>query len=278
MQTNSSVVKMPSKGARKSDRKKVTVQKEDEWLKYSKGEFKYAPFQSLSEHQTEAYESALVNPLTVAIGPAGTGKSYSGASAAIQHYAQGTVKKIIIARSPLPTGTTAGFRPGDTYEKLMPYLMPLIQTFKKVLKTDSGSDGFFNYLWEKKVIEIQDLETIKGMSFDDTFLIIEEAQECDMEQLKNLFTRPSDTSFIYLNGDIAQSNKRLRENALQKYVECFRDFNAKLESGALDHLMVDGKLPEWLTPINIVEFDKSDRNGRGNFVRKMLEINDMYNI
>lgn len=279
MQSNSSVVKMPAaKGARKSDRKLKTVQKEDEWQKYSKGEFKYAPFLPLSEHQTEAYESALVNPLTVAIGPAGTGKSYSGAAAAIHHYSQGNVKKIIIARSPLPTGTTAGFRPGDTYEKLMPYLMPLIQTFKKVLKTDNGSDGFFNYLWEKKVIEIQDLETIKGMSFDDTFLIIEEAQECDMEQLKNLLTRPSDTSFIYLNGDTAQANKRLRDNALEKYVSCFRDFNEKLELGQLDHLKVGGELPKWLTPLSIVEFDKSDRNGRGDFVRKMLEINDMYGI
>lgn len=279
MQTNISVMKMPSeKGARKSDRKLKTVQKEDEWQKYSKGEFKYAPFKSLSEHQTEAYESALINPLTIAIGPAGTGKSYSGASAAIRHYSEGTIKKIMITRSPLPTGQTAGFRPGDTYEKLMPYLMPLIQTFKKVLKTDSGSDGFFNYLWEKKVIEIQDLETIKGMSFDDTFLIIEEAQECDMEQLKNLFTRPSDTSFIYLNGDIAQSNKRLRENALERYVNCFKDFNEKLAFGKLGHLAVDGELPKWLAPINIVEFDKNDRNGRGDFVRNMLEINDMYGI
>lgn len=277
MQSSSKVVTM-KQGKTKSARKEQTREQEDQWVKYSKGSYNFAPFKPLSENQQLAYESALINHLTLAIGPAGTGKSYSGAGAAVQLLAEGAVKKIIITRSPLPTGQTAGFRPGDTYEKLIPYLMPLIQTLKKVMRTDKDNDGLFNYLWEKHVIEIQDLETIKGMSFDDTFLIVEEAQECDMEQLKNLLTRASDSCYIFVNGDTKQANKRLRDNALDQYVSNFRDFNAKLENGELNHLAQDGDMPKWVKPFNIVEFTKSDRNGRGDFCRLMLEVNDMYDM
>ena len=274
------VVTMKTSGKTKSARKKEVAQRDDEWLKFSKGEFKIAPFQGLSGHQIDAYESAMEERMTIAIGPAGTGKSYCGASAAARLLIEKQIQKIVITRSPLPTGQTAGFRPGDTYEKLMPYLKPLIETFKKVLKTETGSDGFFNYLWEKRIIEIQDLETVKGMTFEDTFLIIEEGQECDMEQLKNLLTRASDTSYIFVNGDLKQTNKRLRDSALEKYVRSFRDFNAKLEAGELriDGVEVGDAYPEWVRPFSIVEFDKSDRNGRGDFTRLMLEVNDMYDI
>ncbi|WPJ72170.1 hypothetical protein DEEACLCL_00153 [Salmonella phage CRW-SP2] len=280
MQSANKVVPMKSSGKTKSARKKEGVEKDDEWMRYSKGEFKIASFQPLSENQQLAYQSALTETLTVTTGPAGTGKSYCGASAAARHLIDKTVSKIIITRSPLPTGQTAGFRPGDTYEKLMPYLMPLIQTLKKVLKTENGSDGFFNYLWEKRIIEIQDLETIKGMTFDDTFLIIEEAQECDMEQLRNLLTRSSDSTYIFVNGDTKQSNKRLRENALETYVNAFLDFNAKLEAGELriDGVAPGEEYPDWVQPFNVIQFTKSDRNGRGKFTRLMLEVNDMYDI
>lgn len=279
MQSATKVVPMKPAGKTKSARKKDVEQRDDEWMKFSKGDFKIAPFHGLSENQNIAYQSALENHITITIGPAGTGKSYCGASAAVKHLIEKNVKKIVITRSPLPTGQTAGFRPGDTYEKLMPYLMPLIHTFKKVLKTETGSDGFFNYLWEKKIIEIQDLETIKGMSFDDTFLIVEEGQECDMEQLKNLLTRLSDSSYIFINGDTKQANKRLRDSALETYVSCFRDFNMKLETAALDHLRdADLNMPSWVRPLSIIEFTKNDRNGRGEFTRLMLEINDLYNL
>lgn len=280
MQSANKVVSMKPAGKNKSTRKKEAVQRDDDWMKFSRGEFRIAPFNGLSDNQILAYQSALENRLTIAIGPAGTGKSYCGASAAAKHLIDKTISKIIITRSPLPTGQTAGFRPGDTYEKLMPYLSPLISTFKKVLKTETGSDGFFNYLWEKRIIEIQDLETVKGATFDDTFLIIEEGQECDMEQLKNLLTRASDSSFIFVNGDLKQSNKRLRDNALEKYVSSFRDFNQKLEEGTLriDGVEVGDEYPDWVQPFSIIEFDKSDRNGRGDFTRLMLEVNDMYDI
>lgn len=280
MQSANQVVPMKSSGKTKSARKKESVEKDDEWMRFSKGEFKIASFQPLSENQKLAYQSALTENLTITTGPAGTGKSYCGASAAARHLIDKSVSKIIITRSPLPTGQTAGFRPGDTYEKLMPYLMPLIHTLKKVLKTENGSDGFFNYLWEKRIIEIQDLETIKGMTFDDTFLIIEEAQECDMEQLRNLLTRSSDSTYIFVNGDTKQSNKRLRDSALETYVNAFLDFNKKLESGELriDGVGIGEEYPDWVQPFNVIQFTKADRNGRGKFTRLMLEVNDMYGI
>lgn len=280
MQSANRVVPMKSTGKTKSARKKETDKKDEEWIRFSKGDFKIAPFRPLSENQELAYQSALTETLTITTGPAGTGKSYCGASAAVKHLIDKTVDKIIITRSPLPTGQTAGFRPGDTYEKLMPYLMPLIQTFKKVLKTETGSDGFFQYLWEKRIIEIQDLETIKGMTFDNTFLIIEEAQECDVEQLRNLLTRASDTTYIFVNGDIKQSNKRLRDSALETYVNSFLDFNAKLKDGSLriEGVSIGEEYPEWVQPFSIVQFTKADRNGRGNFTRLMLEVNDLYDI
>ena len=101
-----------------------------------------------------------------------------------------------------------------------------------------------------------------------------------MEQLKNLLTRASDSTYIFVNGDIKQSNKRLRDSALEKYVSSFRDFNDKLEAGTLkiDGVGVGDEYPEWVQPFSIIEFDKSDRNGRGDFTRLMLEVNDLYDI
>lgn len=256
--------------ARKGTKTAKRKEKELQFQEFNQGKFQFEPFTPLSEKQNRYYYAILDNPISVAVGPAGTGKSYLGASAAATLLAQRKIEKIVITRSPLPTGQTAGFRPGDTYDKLIPYLMPLIHTFKKVMKTPNGSDGLFNYLFEKRIIEIQDLETIKGASFENTFLIVEEAQECDIEQLKNLLTRCSDSSYIFLNGDIRQSNARLKENAFEKYLNAFRDYNESL-SQRFHH-------EEWEMYIPILEFDKDDRNGRGKLVRMMLEINDIHNI
>lgn len=273
MKSISEQVVVKAKGRTKKTRKVIKQNEETQFQSYDTGKYQFQPFVPLSEKQKNYYHAIMTNTLSIAIGPAGTGKSFVGASAAASLLAKRAIEKIIITRSPLPTGQTAGFRPGDTYEKLMPYLMPLIHTFKKVMKTPQGSDGLFNYLFEKRVIEIQDLETIKGASFENTFVIVEEAQECDMEQLKNLLTRCSDSSFIFLNGDLNQSNKRLKENALSLYVEAFRNFNQDVAEGKVQEEITDENT-DWIKPIPILEFDKSDRNGRGNLVRLMLEIND----
>jgi predicted ribonuclease YlaK len=204
----------------KTQRKTINVQKVEEQKNY-----RLPTFQPKSNKQRQLFNACRNSPLVFALGPAGTGKSYVGAYAACQLLNEGEIDKIIITRNPLPMGRSLGFFAGSEAEKMAVWLGPIIGTIKKILSQNSGNDGWFNYLVENKKIVYVPMETCKGLSVDDSFILVEEAQECTLEQLKTLTTRVGDGSTIFLNGDIRQSNSLLTGKGFKDFLDAVENEN-----------------------------------------------------
>lgn len=256
---------------RKSERKHLDREQETEWQEYDKGRIKFEPLVPANEKQSDLVQCIENGDLIIAVGPAGTGKSYVEAACAVAALANKTHDGIILTRNPLPTGQSTGFNPGTIEEKLLPWLAPILSNIQKACRTDKGGSGFFKYLMDKKQIALQELESIKGSSFDNRIIILEEAQECTMEQIKNLVTRAGEGTKIILNGDIAQTNDRLRSCDFMKFIEGIERHNerldAKFEAAGED----PNALEEWEDWIPVIRFEKEDCV-RSGICRLMLEI------
>lgn len=220
-----------------------------------------------NQKQFDLHSALMKHPLVIATGPAGTGKSYVGAGAALHLLSEGKIDKIVITRNPLPTGQSLGFFQGDAMQKMMVWAGPIVGTMKKICSAHVN-DGYFDCLVHGGKIEFVPIETMKGSSFDNTFIFVEEAQECDEEVLKMLSTRAGEGSKVFFNGDSAQSNKRLR-------TKDFEDFLSKIEKfeDAVDAKYDQGiDMEEWETlEVPVVKFEKSDIV-RSDLARKMVEI------
>ncbi len=133
----------------------------------------------------------MTSPLVIAQGTAGTAKSFVEASAAIELLTdkKSPVEQIIITRSPVPTGRSTGFKPGEADEKMAPWVAPIMDNILKATLSRKGGDGFFRYLKGAGKIKVLELESIKGTNIDNAVVIVEEGQELLMEELKNLVTR-----------------------------------------------------------------------------------------
>lgn len=202
------------------------------------------------------------------IGPAGTGKSFVGCHAAMKMYDQGIIDKIVLTRNPMPEGESLGFFKGTEQEKMASWLAPVLGTFKKILRNADGSDGYFNYLMGKGVIELIPMEVLKGSSYDRTMVIVEEGQECPTSVLKMLTTRMGDQSTLFINGDARQSNARGAQGDLDLFLDRIREYDSMIETRAA----LGEELPGWAkqkTPI--VEFSKDDIV-RSDVTRKFVEI------
>lgn len=249
----------------KSQRRRINEEKQEQ-LKAARHTYKFRP---KTDKQGQLFEAMIRSPLSIAVGPAGTGKSFVGCSAAVKLLEEGFIDTIVLTRNPLPTGTSLGFFAGSDAEKMAVWLAPVISTLKKILKTPNNTDGYFDYLVRNGHIVMQPMETVKGSSFDRAFIIVEEAQECDMEQLKNLCTRPGEGSFVFLNGDTRQSNSKLRCGSFDKLVGAIKEENGHSRWVASE---------DWdKIEIPVVEFTKDDCV-RSGVVRKMLSVFDKYEL
>lgn len=139
--------------------------------------------------------------IIVAMGPAGTGKSYCSASKLAQLYASGKYDYIVLSRANVPTGRTLGAFPGTVEEKLAPWLLPITS----VLEKQFGSTKY-EYLLAKKTIQMQPLETIRGRSFENSLVMVDEAQNLTFEEIKAITTRLGEGSKMVLSGDASQSD------------------------------------------------------------------------
>lgn len=259
------------KPARKSDRKRVAQIENTEAEAYDRGSFKVNRFEPLTTKQDSLYKSIKLNQMVLAIGPAGTAKSFTAAAAAISLLNAGKIDGIILTRNPVPTGFTTGLKPGTTEEKMAPWLAPILDNLKKACTSPDGNSGFFNYLIKTKKIQFHELETMKGMNFENKFVILEEAQEASLEQLKNISTRCTGDSWLYIDGDVAQGNSRLKNGQdFETFIKAIRSMNRKLESGTVT--MSEQDSDDWgAIRIPVIEFDKNDCV-RGGHCRWMLEM------
>ncbi|WP_123039814.1 PhoH family protein [Cohnella candidum] len=133
------------------------------------------------------------------IGPAGTGKTYLAVVSAVAALKDGRVKRILLTRPAVEAGESLGFLPGDLQEKVDPYLRPLYDALNDVL----GADGVAKAL-ERGMIEIAPLAYMRGRTLDDSFIILDEAQNTTPEQMKMFLTRLGFGSHMVITGDVTQ--------------------------------------------------------------------------
>jgi len=133
-------------------------------------------------------------PITVTLGAAGVGKTYCAASKVAQLYLRGNYEFIVLARSNVPTGRSLGFFPGDVKEKLKPWLQPLISVLEKQLGKTK-----FDYMLEKDIVQFQPLETIRGRSYENALIVVDECQNLTIEELKAITTRLGENSKMILS-------------------------------------------------------------------------------
>ncbi len=149
--------------------------------------------------QKEYIKSVLHNTVTIGVGPAGTGKTYLAVAAAVQAFRDKQVNRIILTRPAVEAGERLGFLPGDLQSKVDPYLRPLYDALFDML----GAETYQKYL-EKGNIEVAPLAYMRGRTLDDSFIILDEAQNTSREQMKMFLTRLGFGSKIVITGDVTQ--------------------------------------------------------------------------
>ena len=149
--------------------------------------------------QKEYIASVLKNTVTIGVGPAGTGKTYLAVAAAVQAFREKQVKRIILTRPAVEAGERLGFLPGDLQSKVDPYLRPLYDALFDML----GAETYQKYL-ERGNIEVAPLAYMRGRTLDDSFIILDEAQNTSREQMKMFLTRLGFGSKIVITGDVTQ--------------------------------------------------------------------------
>jgi phosphate starvation-inducible PhoH-like protein len=155
----------------------------------------------------KTYVNAIMkNDMVIAVGPAGTGKTYLAVACALASLKAGQVSKIVLTRPVVEAGEKLGFLPGDFYEKVNPYLRPLYDAFYTML----GPDRFRLYR-DEETIEIVPLAYMRGRTLENAFIILDEGQNATPEQMKMFLTRMGMGSKVVVNGDVTQidlENKR----------------------------------------------------------------------
>ena len=149
--------------------------------------------------QKEYIASVLKNTVTIGVGPAGTGKTYLAVAAAVQAFREKQVNRIILTRPAVEAGERLGFLPGDLQSKVDPYLRPLYDALFDML----GAETYQKYL-ERGNIEVAPLAYMRGRTLDDSFIILDEAQNTSREQMKMFLTRLGFNSKMVITGDITQ--------------------------------------------------------------------------
>lgn len=139
--------------------------------------------------------------LTMALGPAGTGKTYLAVTAAVEALEAGKIERIILSRPAMEAGESLGYLPGDMHEKMAPYLRPLYD----VLGDRLGGKRVRQYL-EDGTIEIAPIGFMRGRTLNNAFIVIDEAQNCTYQQLKMVLSRLGWNSTMVVTGDPAQSD------------------------------------------------------------------------
>lgn len=182
------------------DRKDIAcVTDHGEWIK------------TRSQNQSSYINLIRENDITIGIGPAGTGKTFLAVAVALQALRDGEVSRIIITRPMVEAGERMGFLPGTLEEKIDPYLRPIYDAFDSLL----GPGCVDDYL-RSKTIEIAPLAYMRGRTLDNSYIILDEAQNATAQQIEMFLTRMGEGSKVIVNGDVTQVDlPKSKESGLQ---------------------------------------------------------------
>jgi len=161
------------------------------------------------------------NDINFGIGPAGTGKTYLAVAAAVKALEEGRVQRLILARPAVEAGERLGFLPGDLAQKVDPYLRPLYDALYEMLGFD-----YVTKLIEKHIIEVAPLAFMRGRTLNEAFIILDEAQNTTVEQMKMFLTRIGFGSTVVVTGDLTQTDLPVsRQSGLGHVVHVLKDID-----------------------------------------------------
>ncbi|MEP9412168.1 MAG: PhoH family protein [Candidatus Brocadia sp.] len=152
-----------------------------------------------TDGQTKYIEAIKKNDLVFCIGPAGTGKTYLAVAMALSFLKSGRIRRIVLARPAVEAGEKLGYLPGDIKAKVNPYLRPLYDAIADMMDV-----GHVKKYLETDLIEILPLAYMRGRTLNDSFIILDEAQNCTVKQMKTFLTRLGIKSKVVVTGDITQ--------------------------------------------------------------------------
>lgn len=184
----------------------------------------------LNAGQVEYFRALREGTVIIAIGPAGTGKTYAAAAIAAQDLANRRISRIVISRPNVPTGKSLGAFPGTVEDKMAPWLIAITSTLKEKLGV-----SFYDHACKTGAIQIQPIETIRGQSFPSATLLFDESQLLEVHEIKAIVTRIGEGTRLVLMGDLNQ-----------------RDNNAK----GLEYII--GLSERHHLPVEVHEFDSDD--------------------
>ena len=185
-----------------------------------------------TDNQRKMVESIIKNDMMFAVGPAGTGKTYTAVALAVKALKNKEVKRIILTRPAVEAGENLGFLPGDMKEKLDPYMQPLYDALNDMIPGDK-----LGQFIENRVVQIAPLAFMRGRTLDNAFVILDEAQNTTESQMKMFLTRMGTNAKFIVTGDITQI-----------------DLPSRQPSGLLQAL----RLLRKVEGISVVELDNSD--------------------
>ncbi|MCU0360078.1 MAG: PhoH family protein [Bacteroidia bacterium] len=197
-----------------------------------------------TENQKKMVSALIKNDMLFAIGPAGTGKTYTAVALAVKALKNKEVKRIILTRPAVEAGENLGFLPGDLKEKLDPYMQPLYDALSDMVPNDK-----LNQYIENRVIQIAPLAFMRGRTLDNAFVILDEAQNTTESQMKMFLTRMGANAKFIVTGDVTQV-----------------DLPSKQPSGLLQAV----RLLKKVEGIAMIELDNSDVI-RHKLVRSIIE-------
>lgn len=164
-------------------------------------EYKGKSLTAKTKNQKEYIFSIVDNDITFCFGPSGTGKSFVAAGIAAEHLTQNKTSQIIVTRPLVCAGKNLGAVPGEIGDKVKPYLKPMEENLKFFL----GNERFNRLLYED-IIKFEPLELMRGASFHNSYMILDEAQNCTLDQIKMFITRIGEDSKVIINGDVKQTD------------------------------------------------------------------------
>jgi phosphate starvation-inducible PhoH-like protein len=207
-------------------------------------------------NQTRYLQSILKHDLNFGVGPAGTGKTYLAVACAVQALEQEKVSRLVLVRPAVEAGERLGFLPGDMTQKVDPYLRPLYDALYEMLGIERVAK-----LIERNVIEVAPLAFMRGRSLNDAFIILDEAQNTTVEQMKMFLTRIGFGSTAVVTGDITQIDlPKHTESGLRQAADVLKEqdgisFTFFASRDVVRHPLVQRIISAY------EEFDRSKRGG-----------------
>ena len=230
------------------------------------------PIKAKTVGQQKYMQAIQKNTITLGVGPAGTGKTYLAVAAAVAAFRERTVNRIILTRPAVEAGERLGFLPGDLQNKVDPYLRPLYDALYDML----GPENFQKYQ-ERGAIEVAPLAYMRGRTLDDSFIILDEAQNTTKEQMKMFLTRLGFGSKIVITGDVTQID--LPDDKVSGLKDAIRVLEGvkdiaicKLTSAdVVRHALVQEIINAYEKAAHKQEIKKPAQNFKGSYQRKKYE-------